>query len=56
MVERHLIFAYMAAAPQNKFFKAQTLFVPGDPFVPKMVAVKAEESCGFAVEKRPPDP
>ena len=28
----------------------------GDPFVPKMGAVTAEESCGFELEKRPPDP
>jgi len=28
----------------------------GDPFVPKMGAVKAKESCGFELEKRPPVP
>ena len=28
----------------------------GDPFVPKMGTVRAEESCGFELEKRPPDP
>ena len=28
----------------------------GDPFVPKMGAVMAKESCGFVLEKRPPDP
>jgi len=28
----------------------------GDRFVPKMGAVRAEESCGFALEKRPPVP
>jgi len=28
----------------------------GDPFVPKMGAVRAEESCGFEFEKRPLDP
>ena len=27
-----------------------------DPFVPNMVAVRAEESCGFELEKRPQTP
>jgi len=28
----------------------------GEPFVSKKGAARAEESCGFELEKRPPDP
>ena len=28
----------------------------GDHFVKRMGALRAEESCGFVLEKRPPDP
>jgi len=28
----------------------------GDSFVPKMGVVRAEEACGFELEKRPPAP
>jgi len=36
VVERHLIFAYMAAAPQNWFFERRTSYVPvRKPFRPE---------------------
>jgi len=58
-VEGHPIFAYTAAAPQNKFIKATDLVCACPETLSSRRwggAVRAEESCGFVLEKRPPDP
>ncbi len=58
VVERHHCFCIHGSSPTEQVCLSDEprMCLSGDPFVPKMGAVRAEESCGFELEKRPPDP
>jgi hypothetical protein len=58
VVERHLIFCTYGSSPKEQVPQGEgpRMCLSGAPFVPKMEAVRAKESCGFELEKSPPNP
>jgi len=51
-------FCMYGSSPTEQVFLSDRppMCLSGDPFVPKMGAIRAKESCGFELEKKPPDP
>jgi len=51
-------FCIYGSSPTEQVFLSDgpRMCLSGDPFVPKMGAVRAEESCGFELENRPQTP